>query len=179
MKITQIAAYNLDIPYDVQYRPAWQPGLIGQSRDFTPVRMATDAGIVGCGGSDGHHVGTIARNVTPHLLGADPFAMEAPARSLRHSGGLWLWLWFIDLAFWEIIGKAAGLPLDRLWGAARDKVQPCAGTAELGDPANRAGLAARDPAAGLRATQLRFQLQSSPDPRAGCDTAGSSVSNTP
>jgi len=32
MKITAIAATNLDIPYPVEYRPAWQPGLVRRSQ---------------------------------------------------------------------------------------------------------------------------------------------------
>ena len=107
MKITEIQAWNLEIPYAVEYRPAWQPGLVRRSRDFTLARVGTDAGIVGYAGADGHHVGAIAGRVRPYLIGEDVFATERHARVLRHAGGLW----FLDLAFWDIIGKAAGLPL--------------------------------------------------------------------
>ncbi len=152
MKITEITAHNLDIPYDVEYRPAWQPGLVRKTRDFTLVCVRTDAGIVGYAGTDGHHAGAIARTVTPYLLGEDPFAAERHARILRNAGGLW----FIDLAFWDIVGKAAGLPLYKLWGVFRDTVQAYASTAELGTPDNRAELAVRYRSEGFRAMKIRF-----------------------
>ncbi len=152
MKITDIKATNLDIPYEAPYRPAWQPGLVRNSRDFTFVRVYTDAGIVGYAGTDGQHAGTIARSVAPYLIGQDAFATEQHARVLRHAGGMWC----VDLALWDIIGKAAGLPLYQLWGAARDKVQAYASAAELGTPENRAELAVRYRAEGFRAMKLRF-----------------------
>jgi L-alanine-DL-glutamate epimerase-like enolase superfamily enzyme len=45
MKITEVRATNLEIPYAVEYRPAWQPGLVRRSRDFTLVRVATESGL--------------------------------------------------------------------------------------------------------------------------------------
>jgi D-galactarolactone cycloisomerase len=155
MRISAIEADNLVIPYDVPYHPAWRPGFVQQSREFTLVRVRTDAGLVGYAGTDGHHAATIARNVTPFLLGADPFATERHARILRNAGGLWC----IDLAFWDIIGKAAGLPLYQLWGAFREKVQAYASTAEVGTPDNRAELAARYRSEGFRAMKLRFHAE--------------------
>lgn len=152
MRISAVEAHNLNIPYDVPYHPAWRPGFVQQSREFTLVRVATDAGLVGYAGTDGHHAGTVARNVAPYLVGADPFATERHARILRNAGGMWC----IDLALWDIIGKAAGLPLYQLWGAAREKVQAYASTAEVGTPDDRAELAARYRAEGFRAMKLRF-----------------------
>jgi L-alanine-DL-glutamate epimerase-like enolase superfamily enzyme len=155
MKISEIKAWNLEIPYDVEYRPAWQPGLVRKSRDFTLVRIATDEGIAGYAGSDGQHTGAIAARVTPYLIGEEVFATERHARVLRHAGGLW----FIDLAFWDIIGKAAGLPLYRLWGSFREKVPAYASTAELGTPQDRAELARRYRNEGFRAIKLRLRCE--------------------
>ncbi|HEY8745914.1 MAG TPA: mandelate racemase/muconate lactonizing enzyme family protein [Chloroflexota bacterium] len=156
MRIRAIDADNLNIPYDVPYHPAWRPGFVQQSREFTLVRVYTDTGIVGYAGRDGHHAGTISRDVTPFLLGVNPCATEQHARILRNAGGMW----FIDLAFWDIIGKAAGLPLYQLWGAFRDKVQAYASTAEVGTPENRAELAARYRSEGFQAMKLRLHADS-------------------
>lgn len=113
----------------------------------------------------------VARNVTPYLLGADPFATERHARILRHAGGLW----FIDLAFWDIIGKVAGLPLHQLWGAFRDKVQAYASTAEVGTPENRADLAARYHSEGFRAMKIRFHAERMEDDPALLDRIRAAV----
>jgi hypothetical protein len=56
------------------YHPAWRPGFVQQKREFTLVRASINTGIVRYAGRDGHHAATIARDVTPFLLGAEPAA---------------------------------------------------------------------------------------------------------
>jgi L-alanine-DL-glutamate epimerase-like enolase superfamily enzyme len=65
-------------------------------------------------------------------------------------------VWFIDLAVWDIIGQAAGLPLLKLWGSWRDRVPAYASTAELSTLTDRAELAVEYRALGFRAIILRF-----------------------
>ena len=69
MKIVEVIATNLTIPYAVPYRPAWQPGVVRNSRDFTLVRIRSDDGLTGYAGCDGHHEGNIRANVAPYMLG--------------------------------------------------------------------------------------------------------------
>jgi L-alanine-DL-glutamate epimerase-like enolase superfamily enzyme len=155
VKIVEVVATDLDIPYEVPYRPAWQPGLVRTSRDFTLVRVRTDDGLTGYGGGDGHLAGTIRSSVAPYLVGQDAFATERHARVFRNARGTW----FIDQALWDLIGQAAGLPLYQLWGAARERVQAYASTAELGTPEDRAELAARYRGEGFRAMKLRLHAE--------------------
>ncbi|MBV8601320.1 MAG: mandelate racemase/muconate lactonizing enzyme family protein [Candidatus Eremiobacteraeota bacterium] len=152
MKIAEIRAYNLEIPYDAEYRPAWQPGLVRKSRDFTLAIVRTDDGITGYAGTDGNHARTIERSVAPYLVGEPVWMTERFARVLRNAGGMW----FLDQALWDIIGKAAGKPLHQLWGAYRTSVPAYASTAEVGTPENRAELAQRYHAEGFKAMKLRF-----------------------
>ena len=42
MQITDVQAFNLEIPYKHEYRPAWQPGLVRHSRDFTLLKIITE-----------------------------------------------------------------------------------------------------------------------------------------
>ena len=37
MKITEVRATDLEIPYAVDYRPAWQPGHVSKNRRFNAV----------------------------------------------------------------------------------------------------------------------------------------------
>jgi L-alanine-DL-glutamate epimerase-like enolase superfamily enzyme len=152
MKITEVKAYNLEIPYEVEYRPAWQPGLVRRSRDFTLALVRTDDGITGYAGTDGNHARTIERSVAPYLVGEPLWATERFARVLRHAGGMW----FLDQALWDAIGKTAGKPLYQIWGAHRTSVPAYASTAEMGTPADRAELARRYRSEGFRAMKVRF-----------------------
>ena len=113
MKIIDVKANNLTIPYPGEVRPAWQPGLVATSHNFTLVRILTDEGVTGYGGTSGHFAGTILTQVKPYLIGKDPFATERscpglPARWERH-----LVHRYGPLGHHR---KAANLPLYRLWG---------------------------------------------------------------
>ena len=167
MIIRDVVATNLTIPYDVPYRPAWQPGLVRNDRTFTIVKIVTEDGIVGYGGSDGHQAGTVASSVKPYLVGKPAWATELHARTFRNAGGTW----FVDLALWDVIGKTANLPLYKLWGASRDKIKAYASTAELGTPADRADLARRYQSEGFRALKLRFHNETMNDDLALIDSA--------
>jgi D-galactarolactone cycloisomerase len=167
MKIVEVIATNLTIPYDVPYRPAWQPGIVRNSRDFTLVRIRSDEGLTGYAGCDGHQAGNIRTNVAPYMHGKPVWMTEEFARVFRNAGGTW----FIDQALWDLIGKRAGMPLYQLWGAVRDKVMAYASTSELGTPTDRAKLAARYRAEGFRAMKLRFHCETIQEDLALLDAA--------
>jgi D-galactarolactone cycloisomerase len=167
MNIVEVTATNLTIPYEAPYRPAWQPGIVRNSRDFTLVRIETDDGMAGYGGSDGHHAGNIRSNVAPYMIGKPAWLTEEHARVFRNAGGTW----FVDQALWDLIGKAAGMPLYKLWGAARKKVKAYASTAELGTPRDRAELARRYRSEGFLAMKLRFHCDRIEDDLALLDAA--------
>lgn len=153
MKISDVIANNLTIPYPGEVRPAWQPGVVIRSHDFTLIRIVTDEGITGLGGTSGHLAGVVERQIKPYLVGEDPFATERLARIYRNAGS---GIWCVDMALWDIIGKVAGLPLYKLWGAYRDRVPAYASAVELGTPENRAELAAHYHELGFLAMKLRL-----------------------
>ncbi len=57
MKIVDVVATNLTIPYPGEVRPAWQPGLVVTAHNFTLVRILTDEGLMGVGGTSRHVAG--------------------------------------------------------------------------------------------------------------------------
>ncbi len=160
MKITDVVAQNLTIPYPGPVRPAWQPGLVATSHNFTLVRILTDQGLVGVGGTSGHLAGTISAQVKPYLVGEDPFATERLARIYRSAGS---GIWCIDMALWDLIGKAADLPLYRLWGHYRERVPAYASAVEVGTPQDRAALALHYQASGFTAMKLRLHNEAMAD----------------
>lgn len=94
------------------------------------VRIETDDGLVGwgeaCSGADVRSVAVAIEAMAPYVVGRDPWQRE----QLRHD--LWLHgLWHlrastgafafagIDMALWDICGRAIGQPLHRLFGGLR------------------------------------------------------------
>ncbi|WP_308588933.1 mandelate racemase/muconate lactonizing enzyme family protein [uncultured Oscillibacter sp.] len=93
------------------------------------VQIATDAGIVGIGESDypggppSSVVAVLEKELGPALIGKDPLDIQAIwdemyYMHIQHSRvGIHMHaISGIDIALWDIAGKAAGLPCYRLWG---------------------------------------------------------------
>jgi len=93
------------------------------------VRLATDTGPVGVGFAYAPAAGRalvalVEDELAPRLVGADPLLTERLHARLRRdlpAGGLAnIVLAAVDLAAWDLKGKAANLPLWQLLGGARD-----------------------------------------------------------
>jgi L-alanine-DL-glutamate epimerase-like enolase superfamily enzyme len=120
---------------------------------FTQVE--TDAGITGIG----HAIDpSLLPGVKAYLTGKDPFDIEQHAASLRYfvHSPPYRGLAGVDMALWDVIGKACGQPLYKLWGGGRDKVIPYASMVALGTPEERAALAQRLASEGWQAIKLRL-----------------------
>lgn len=152
LRIRAVESYNVQLPYEHEFRPSWQPGLVRDSREFTLVKVTTEGGVTGWSGADGHQAGAIDRWVAPYLVGLPITAAEFHATSLRHATAKW----FVDMALWDAIGKIAGLPLHRLWGSVRDKIPAYASTSTLRDPKCTAELASTYREACYKALKVRI-----------------------
>jgi L-alanine-DL-glutamate epimerase-like enolase superfamily enzyme len=153
MKITDIQVIELAGPALAQpMRPAWAPGGRWQRWGGTLVKVFTDEGIVGLG-SPGYKVSPLIESwIKPQLIGRDPFDLERHARIFRNANAGW----GVEIALWDIIGKACGQPVYKLWGGARDRVPAYASCIEVRGPQQRADGIARVQAAGWRAAKLRI-----------------------
>jgi L-alanine-DL-glutamate epimerase-like enolase superfamily enzyme len=98
------------------------------------VRLETDAGITGLGECvhGGHAAIALIHQLSPKLVGRDPFAVDAIFEELRRSlvfeggfaGALITALTGIEIALWDLKGKALEVPVyDLLGGKFRDKVR--------------------------------------------------------
>jgi len=109
MKITDVKTYNLRYPLIEPF---------ANSRGWTSTRTAvvveirTDAGITGWG--EGVSVPS-ASAVEAHLIGQSPFETERIWEAMRGDIGA---LSGIDIALWDIMGKALDMPIYQLLGGA-------------------------------------------------------------
>jgi L-alanine-DL-glutamate epimerase-like enolase superfamily enzyme len=132
MKVSHVTTRVLRTPAD-------NPLVVGidvgaAAREFVTLELGTDQGLVGLGltffggaltGALRQAVDTLAGLV----IGEDPLRVEAIAAKLRQAagssgpGGIFsLALSAVDMACWDIKGKALGQPLARLLGGHRDRV---------------------------------------------------------
>jgi L-alanine-DL-glutamate epimerase-like enolase superfamily enzyme len=132
MKITKIQARVVRLPADEPLADG--PATPGATRDIVTLRVGTDAGVEGIGytffgaaltGTLKHAVETLGELA----IGEDPLRTEAVAAKLRAAaagsgpgGILTLALSAIDIALWDIRGKALDLPLWRMIGGSRERV---------------------------------------------------------
>jgi L-alanine-DL-glutamate epimerase-like enolase superfamily enzyme len=91
------------------------------------VKVTTDDGLVGwgeaCCGSDTESVEAALRAMTPFVLGRDPWNRDAMRRDVflqglwQHRAGTGNFAWAgIDMALWDLCGRACGQPIWRLLG---------------------------------------------------------------
>jgi L-alanine-DL-glutamate epimerase-like enolase superfamily enzyme len=124
----------VDIRCHVLLDPGFDPEATSSAQDAIVVEIETDEGIVGVGETDlnawiaracieapGTH--TMDQGIKPLLLGCDPLdpvglwrklyvgtAMTGRRGALIHAMGA------VDMALWDIRGKAEGVPCWQLWG---------------------------------------------------------------
>ena len=123
MQITAVEGFNLSCPLEQSF--GWSQGWV-EKRDVGIVKITTDDGLVGWGegSADVDHL-------APLLIGEDPMDRNGLWERCFHSmynannfvgfGGSALSA--VDIALWDLAGKAAGLPVcDLLGGRVRNRV---------------------------------------------------------
>ena len=140
MKIRRISAYRVELPlHEGSYR--WSGGKAVTVFDSTVVRVETDEGITGHGEVcplgpfylPAYAAGVRAglAELAPHLLGEDPLGLEKLNRRMDaalkghpyvKSG--------IDMACWDVLGKASGQPV-LASATSRSPGRSCAATARM------------------------------------------------
>ncbi|MFI8007008.1 mandelate racemase/muconate lactonizing enzyme family protein [Streptomyces sp. NPDC086010] len=139
MIITDITTFPLRIPFAPgtdSADAAWGPkGL--KAVDSLLVRVSTDEGAVGWGESFGFVGAPITGEavdaaIAPACVGQDPLRivplMHDVQRKLHvfgRAGPLMHGLSAVDIALWDIAGKAAGMPVHQLLGGGRFADLPC------------------------------------------------------
>jgi len=162
MKIEAIDAWLAHHPLPGTFFPSWIPGYPQTRNSCIIVRVRTDEGIDGWAAGVGFldEARGIPGLLGPFLMGRDPFQIEDFAQIARSGYFLGYKLWFVEIALWDIVGKAAGVPIYKLLGGGPGRVMAYASCGEIRDPQERAENAVRLKEMGFHALKLRIR---SPD----------------
>jgi L-alanine-DL-glutamate epimerase-like enolase superfamily enzyme len=130
MKIAAIRTIALSCKVDPPYASA---AGVQSRRGGLLVEVETDEGIVGIGESGlggGATATVIEHDLAPMLIGRDPLMIEgiwqtmfARTRQYGRRGVIMQAISGIDIALWDIAGKVAKMPVYKLLGACRDRVE--------------------------------------------------------
>ena len=166
MKITSLDVFQLDLPYaGGTYRLSH--GRDYDSFDATFVRLRTDTGLEGWGESTpfgATYIAAHARGVragieemAPGVLGCDPRltdrvwdAMDQHLAGHNHAKAA------IDLAVWDLAGKALGLPVHALLGGSTGQRMPVISSIHAGTPDDMRARVAEHRARGYRGHSIKI-----------------------
>ncbi|EZQ11723.1 isomerase [Candidatus Acidianus copahuensis] len=134
MIITEVEARCIKVPLPTKLYPAWTPGIAQSHLEACLVKIYTDEGIIGIsGGIDFQGVvkKSIEDFVKHYLIGKDPFLLGNFDRVIKFSSFIGPRTYIVEIALWDLIGKALKAPIYRLLGGYKDRVKAYASTAEV------------------------------------------------
>jgi L-alanine-DL-glutamate epimerase-like enolase superfamily enzyme len=134
------------------FRAAWDPAPRA-ALDATIVVVRADDGLAGY--ASGGHLPD-ARQLEALLVGVDPRRTERVlelCETVDFHGGR---PWTVEVAVWDLVGRALGLPLWQLLGGRSERLVAYASTGELVEPEERVRRVKELQQRGIRAVKLRF-----------------------
>ena len=171
MKITSVDSFVLTVPTP-------KPMALNYAQQKLVVaEISTDEGIAGLGyslvfgggGAESVHVYLESR-LAPLLVGEDPLFVERlwermfrADMGIKKQGVAAYALSALDIGLWDIAGKAAGLPLYKLWGAVTDRI-PAYGSGGWSKYSERELIAEAEKYAAQGCTHYKMKIHH-PDPR--------------
>lgn len=133
MKITEVKAFPVGVPLDEPLR--WGAMEVNVKGGII-VRVKTDEGIEGIGeaGFSAEYFPTVGpiinHQLGPMLIGRDPLDIASIWQDMLNATHMWgrrgietYALSGIDIALWDLLGKASNQPVYRLLGASKSKVK--------------------------------------------------------
>ncbi len=153
MKIASVEARTYRFPLDPPFHAAWDP-VPRAHQDATVVVVSSDEGVTGvASGGDGLPDRALLEQL---LVGVDPLRTEVVRELCEtvdvHGGRPWA----VEVAVWDLVGRALGEPLRALLGGRNESLLAYASTGELVPAAERAERCVALVEQGVRAVKLRF-----------------------
>jgi L-alanine-DL-glutamate epimerase-like enolase superfamily enzyme len=154
LKITGLSVVRMKLIKETgTLEPAWNPGgsVTFRAGGGSFLEIRTDQGLTGIDPA-------LVPVFEAKLKGKDPFDTEQHMALLRYdaAGGVYRGPAQVDIALWDLIGKACGQPIYKLIGGGRDKVTPYASMVKVSTPDERAAMAEELMGAGWKAIKLRL-----------------------
>lgn len=147
MKIARITTHTLDVPFEFGGPDGGFGPKVWKQLTTLLVRVETECGLVGWGEAFAYSCADSVRHaiedlVAPALMGYDAADIEGASRHCQQSlhlfgryGITMFAISGVDIALWDIAGKAAGQPLHRLLGGAhRLSIPAYSSLFRYGDP---------------------------------------------
>jgi L-alanine-DL-glutamate epimerase-like enolase superfamily enzyme len=152
MKITDIAVSAHRIDLDPPFHASWDTR---PRRSFTAyiTRIHTDEGLTGMASGDEMLGFAQFKDL---FIGHDPLLIERHARILDNLAFHYSRYWPLDLALWDLAGKASNQPVWKLLGGTSGKIRLYASSGTLRTPAAMADIAQRYLGEGFPAMKMRF-----------------------
>jgi L-alanine-DL-glutamate epimerase-like enolase superfamily enzyme len=147
MKITDVRAHHIRIPYDAGPASFRQGASAISALDMVIVEVSTDSGLTGWGDAFAYvcpktTCSAVTEMIAPQARGLEvtdiAAAMEQIQRNLHLFGRYGITMFAIsalDIALWDLVGKQKGMPLHALLGGAkRTKIPAYASLMRIGTP---------------------------------------------
>ena len=164
MKITRLSIYEVGLTSHIRY--AMSDGKVCDTVPSVIVKLETDGGVSGWGEvcPIPHYLEAYAggvvpaiENMAPVLLGGDALASDALMdRANQHLLGHVYAKSAVSMALWDVLGKAAGMPLYQLLGGRQQETMPLYHSITCVAPDEMARIAKEAYATGIRQFQVKL-----------------------
>lgn len=156
-KVNRLELFHVEVPLPTPFHPSWIPDYPQTQNGFTLLRATTSDGAVGyaAGAAFGREREGLGDVLGPYLLGTDHADLAAVHQRCTELSFLgWRNFW-IEAAFWDLVGQEHGTPLWKHWGASSPELPVYASTGERRTPEDAALRAKELVAQGFASIKLR------------------------
>jgi D-galactarolactone cycloisomerase len=140
MKIDRIELFHISIPLPKPFYPTWIPGYPQTMNRFTLMRVTTNDGVQGlaAGVAFEREREGLGGLLGPHLIGLDPTDIATGRQRIREASFLGWRNYWLEAAFWDILGKVKAKPVwELLGGKEAGRVPVYASNGEIHPPEQR------------------------------------------
>ena len=178
-RVARVELFHYSSPLSATFRPSWIPGFPQNENRATLIRVITESGIEGwsAGPAIGRERAGLGNLIGPYLIGEDALDIELIQQRLREISYLGWRNWWIEPAFWDIVGKHQNKPVYELLnpGSGVPSVRLYASTGEVRSPEYRRDEARQRFEEGFGAIKIRVHEDEAHDEaqvRAVADAVG-------